>query len=362
VKTLWVHADWYPRCRSMTMLAVLVLSCALACGYVAFVVSTNNLGHDFAGTVWNPGRAVLDGSTPYPDESYFGSASVNPAPTILALAPLSLMSFEAACFVMSLMLLAAAGGALVVLRVRDWFAYAAVLSSFAVVGASSWGNTAALMVFFVALAWRDRRRSWLWLAAAILVKLWMLPLLLWLVLTRRREAALSLLALGVALAAGWAVIGGDGLAHYPERLHGVQDAHAPNGIFVYAFALKVTHSSAAAAATSLGLAAILFAVARNLDERRMFVVLLAACLVASPIVWPWYLVLLIVVMGVFERSESRSLWLALPASWLFILSPAGVPLPSWLVVVAITLVVLVIATAMEVRLSASKRPLLVRAP
>jgi hypothetical protein len=348
-----VSTRWF----GLAVLAVL-LSSALAVGYSWVVVDARLYGEDFAGTLWRPGQAVIEGTTPYPDESPFGSPSVYPPPVILAFIPLALLPLDIASASMAVLMIAAAMTTLLVLGVRDWFVHAAVLSSFAVLSASSWGNSSPLMILLVALVWRDRTRSWLWLACAILVKLWMAPLLAWLAFTRPRQAALSALTLGIALVAGWAAIGGDGLLDYPARLDAVVDAHARNGMFVYALALQLVGSSTLAWVASLALTGALLVVSHALDERRMFQLLLVACLIASPIVWPMYLGLLVIVIGVSERRHQRTLWLALPATWMFILSPAGAPRPLWLVLSGVVLVAVVTWTALDTRMRPSLwRPL-----
>ena len=179
--------------RSLAFYLLIVLSCMLAVGYCAAVIHAG-LGVDFRGTLWEPARSLIHGRTPYPNhQNLHGSPSVYPPPVILAFTPLSLLPFGIAAVTMCALLLAAAVATLYVLGLRDWFLYAVVLSSLAVVGASTWGNDAPLMVLFVALAWRDRTRSWVWVALAILLKLWMFPLVLWLAFTRRRQAVLAVL-------------------------------------------------------------------------------------------------------------------------------------------------------------------------
>jgi Glycosyltransferase family 87 len=327
---------------------VLVFSCMLAVGYAAAVIEAGQFGVDFGGTLWEPARALIHGGTLYPAPNLHGSPSVYPPPVILAFTPLGLLPFGIAAATMCVLLLSAGAATLYVLRVRDWFIYALVLSSVVIVGAGTWGNQAPLMVLFVALAWRDRTRSWLWVAIAILLKLWMFPLVLWLAFTRRRQAVLATVTVLAAVSVAWALIGGDGLAGYPALLNGVKDAQAGNGILLYALLLKLSGSSAIAAFGAITSATILCLIARTLDERRMFQLILIACLIATPIVWSSYLGLLLVAIAVSNRRRERLMWFVMPALWLLVVSPSGQPRPLWLVVYVMCLVAAAMTLAMDV--------------
>jgi Glycosyltransferase family 87 len=330
---------------------LLVASCMLAVGYGAAVIGAGQFGVDFGGTLWEPARSLIHGGTPYPNhQNLHGSPSVYPPPVILAFTPLSLLPFGIAAVTICVLLLAAATATLYVLGLRDWFVYAVVLSSLAVVGASTWGNDAPLMVLFVALAWRDRTRSWVWAAFAILLKLWMFPLLLWLAFTRRRQAVLAALTILAAVTVAWTLIGGDGLAGYADRLRSLQDAQGPNGILLYALLLKLSGSATVATFGAMASAAILCLIARTLDERRMFQLILVACLVASPIMWSSYLALLMVTIAVSNRRSERAMWFVMPALWVVAVSPPGSPRPLWLVGYVMCLVAVVMTFALDVPL------------
>jgi len=83
----------------------------------------------------------------------------------------------------------------------------------------------------LALAWRWRRHAvqvGLAVAALVAVKPFLLPLTLWLALTRRWRATVVALVGGVALiVAPWAVIGFDGFRHYPRLVDRVESAYGP---------------------------------------------------------------------------------------------------------------------------------------
>jgi hypothetical protein len=138
------------------------------------------------------------------------------------------------------------------------------------------------------------------------VKLILWPLAVWLASTRRlRTALLSLTAAAVALALSWGAIGFAGLRDYPDLLRRVQELEEANGYTVYALAVDLGVSSAWARALGLVLAVSLLAsvvhFGRRGDERRAFVLALAAALACTPIVWLHYFALLLVVVAVSER-------------------------------------------------------------
>ena len=82
--------------------------------------------------------------------------------------------------------------ALWILGVRDWRCYVIALTSPVVVHGLYYGNLTIVMVLLVALAWRYRERAriaGLALGAAVAAKLFVWPLVVWLLLTRRFRAA-----------------------------------------------------------------------------------------------------------------------------------------------------------------------------
>ena len=112
----------------------------------------------------------------------------------------------------------------------------------------------------------------------------------------------------------WAVIGFDGLRDYPSLLRVVQDVYAVRSVSLstVAGALGAPVWAAVAVATVAGLACIAAAVwlVRGDDgDRRAFTVLVAASILASAIVWPNYLALLLVPVAIT--------WPRLAPAWFF---------------------------------------------
>jgi len=87
-------------------LAVLVaIETALA--LAVFRLELDSLGFDFRGTLWEPGRAILAGSSPYPapDAVADGNPSVYPPPILLAALPLALLPLSVATVIWAACLL-----------------------------------------------------------------------------------------------------------------------------------------------------------------------------------------------------------------------------------------------------------------
>ena len=152
-------------------------------------------------------------------------------------------------------------------------------------------------------------------ASAVAAKLFVWPLVVWLLLTRRFRAAAWAAGSAVVLVFGaWALVGFDGLVDYPKLLRVVQDVYAVRSISLstVAGALGASVSVAVAVAAvagiaCLGVAAWLVGSCRRRPPRVRVVV--AACIVASPIVWPNYAALLFVPIAIT--------WPRLAPAWFF---------------------------------------------
>ena len=122
---------------------------------------------------------------------------------------------------------------------------------------------------------------------AIAIKLFMAPLWLWLLLTRRYRAACYTTALAPAvMLAAWALIGFDGLREYPRLMRLVSDRYGGDGALVYGLARQVG-LGAGAIVVSAAVAAVLLGLAwrARRDELAAFALVAAAALVLSPVGW-----------------------------------------------------------------------------
>jgi hypothetical protein len=278
------------------------------------------LGFDFRGTLWEPARAFVDGAAIYPEPTreavVVGNPAVYPPVLVVFLVPLALLPVAVASLIWFCLLGACVFVALRILGVSDWRCYVLAISSPVVVHGMFYGNLTVALVALVAVAWRFRDRAWvagMVVGAAVAAKLFVWPLVAWLLLTRRYRAALwSALAATSLLLGAWAVIGFQGLHDYPALLRIVQDVYAVRSVSLATAAAALGASepiaiacAAFAGAALLGLAAC---VARRTDgDRRAFALVVGACIVASPIVWPNYLALLFVPIAI-TRPRLAPVW------------------------------------------------------
>jgi hypothetical protein len=293
--------------------------------------------YDFRGTVWEASRAIVDGQSPFPAPTTAAVDVGNPAvypPTIgLAASPLLLLPFDVAAAFWFVGLLAGVAGALWMLGVRDWRCYVLALTTFPVIHGAVFGNVTLILVLATAVAWRYRDRWPIAAAAlgfAIAVKLFLWPLGVWLLATRRFAAAAGAFVGGTVMLLGsWATIGFAGLRDYPDLLDALTHVFALHSNSLYALVLWAgsSHTLAQLAAVSVGALVLVgvYVLARRGDDRESFSAAMVAALVLSPIVWPHYFALLLIPVVLFQPRLGR-LWLAAPAfSAVAFLVPYGEP-------------------------------------
>jgi hypothetical protein len=112
----------------------------------------------------------------------------------------------------------------------------------------------------------------------------------------------------------WAVIGFEGFRDYPALLREVQDVYAVRSISLStvaaALGASVTVAVVLAAVAGLVCLAVAAWLVRRADgDRRAFAVVVGACVLATPIVWPNYAALLFVPIAVT--------WPRLAPAWFF---------------------------------------------
>ena len=302
------------------------------------------LGSDFRGTLWNAAGALLEGRSPYPT---LGSAAVesgNPAVyppfAMLVVAPLRLLGWHTALALWLVVLVAAAVAGLHLLGVRDWRLYPLVLVSIPVMQGVLYSNITLLLLFGVGIAWRYRERpgiSGLAIGVIVAAKLFLWPLGVWLLLTRRFRSAFAAACWAVGLViVPWAAIGFDGLRDYPRLLGEVSDYYGPRSMSLLALGDHIGLSEQPARVLPLVGGIVVLAIAavvsrREVSDRRVFALCVLAAVVASPIVWGYYLTLLFVpVLMVRPRLDVVA---ALAVALWIVLSPAAVwgplHLPPW---------------------------------
>jgi hypothetical protein len=286
------------------------------------VVAMDAVGYDFRGTIWEPATALVDGRSPYPEATRQAIELGNPAvypPFVFVLAfPLGLLGFSVAMGVWTVLLAAALVFSLRVLEVRDWRCYALAVTSAPVLEGFYWGNItlALLPPLAIAWRWRDRPRvAGIAIGVLVAAKLFAWPLVVWLLLTRRFRAALWSAGAAVALVGGaWVLIGFDGLTSYPALLSALEDVYGTRSFSVATAVSALGAPSTAAVMLGLAGGIVLIGLAGWLARRAdggetAFAVTVAACIVATPVVWPYYFALLYVPIAIR--------WPRLAPAWFF---------------------------------------------
>lgn len=293
-------------------------------------------GFDFRPT-WDAGGRILDGERVYPPARPEVLAGEDqfvypPAPAVAALA-LRPLGFELSSFLLALGLVGAVLLTLRLLGVRDWRCYGVAMLALPVLDGIRLGALSAFLALAAALAWRYRSSVWVVgvaLGAALAAKLFLWPLVLWLLVTRRVRHALATAGIAVAVTfAAWLAAGFSGLREYPALLSALTDALAERSYSVLALGQASGLSSTAAQALAVVAGASVLAGAAVATrrasapdaDRTLFLAALAAALVFSPIVWTHYFVLLLVPIAL-ASPRLGPLWLLPLAFW--VLPHAGV--------------------------------------
>jgi hypothetical protein len=206
------------------------------------------------------------------------------------------------------------------LGVRDWRCYGLAFVWPPVLDAIQTANVSIFLGLLAALTWRFRDRtlgSAASLGTSLATKILLWPLVLWLAATRRLKAA----TWSVAIAAGvvfvtWGAIGFRGLLDYPGVLNRLSEFMDGRTYSVYALGLDLGVAPTVARLLWLALAVALLVgvaiVGRGGDDRRAFVLAIAATIACSPIVWLHYFVLLLVVVAVASPRLGPLWFLGLP--------------------------------------------------
>lgn len=320
--------------------------------WTIYVVATVHLwGFDFHGGAWTAARDVWAGRSPYhaPDPAKLlvpGNAYIPPPLFAFLCGPLALLPFVPAVVVFGVACTAALVLALRIVGVRDWRVYGLALTSYPFVASLALGQPDGLLALGIALAWRYRS-SWRGAAAlgiVIALKLLAWPLLLWLVLTRRfRQAGVAAAVVTGAVLGSWSPIGFQGLTQYGRLLDADATAFAVRSHSVVSAALRLGTSQHAArliaVLVALGVAVLVVRLGTDRDLA-LFAAALSFGLLASPIMWTHYLVVLYVPLAIAHRHPE--VWLLTIPFWL---SPLEPPPHVWKVfwVLALTVVVSVLS-------------------
>ena len=215
--------------------------------------------------------------------------------------------------------------ALRIVGVRDWRVYGVALLTPAALSSLLLGAVDFSLVLGLAACWRWRdqaSRAGVALGVIVALKLVALPLVAWLLVTRRWRAAVSpgVVSLGLWLA-GWAVIGFHGFAGYPHLLSLLTEIESKRGYspVAYANALGISGGAADLAPYAVGVCLLgaMWFVSRRREggDEAAFLLGVLALLAFSPIVWHHYLVLLFVPLAIY-CPRFAPIWTLPLLSWL----------------------------------------------
>jgi hypothetical protein len=253
---------------------------------------------------------VLHGNFAYPtDLNAVADPYVYPPLTAILFTPFALLPVAVAELIYTALGILGVFVALRAFGVTDWRCYGAAFLWPPVLSAIQAGNITLLLLCGIGLAWVFRARApLLGLSVAVLVsaKLFLWPLALWLLATRRFRAAAWAAGLFVVLnGLAWTIVDAGSVRAYLGLLHRLNASEGLDTYTLKALAGRLgLPASAGMALTGLAIAAVGFVWwkhGRGSDRLTLAAAVLIA-LVASPIVWLHYLALLLVPVALTRRS------------------------------------------------------------
>jgi alpha-1,2-mannosyltransferase len=290
--------------------------------WLAWFVSGHGGGGDFS-IFRRAGEAVLEGRTPYVHPTLKLLATndrfVYPTPFALPFIPFTFSPEKAAAVGFLFLSVAAVLGSIWLLGVRDWRCYGASLLGLPVFGSLGVGSIGPFLLLLCALGWRfrDRTVAGVPLALAAAAKLFLWPLLVWLLVTRRFRACAAALATIGATFALWASIDPGGMRRYPETIRLLNDVQRWKSYSLESLLISL-HVSALASEVATGVAAVAAVSAvvmlRRRGDRATFGAAVVAALIATPILWAHYLMLLLAPIAL-ARPRLAPLWLLPVVLW-----------------------------------------------
>jgi alpha-1,2-mannosyltransferase len=289
--------------------------------------SQDMLAWDFQQSFRPAAEAVLNGISPYPppvaESMAERDAFVYLPLGAFVFAPFVVLPTYAANLVVTALVVLLALAALRILGVRDWRCYGIAFLSPAMLSAIQTTNLTLPLLLALAAIWALRHRAvlpGLVLALTLATKLFLWPVFVWLVATRRyRAAAVSAVTTAVLVGGGWALIGFAGLGDYPALLHVLAEALEQDSYTIFALAsdLGAPDLLARGIGIAVGAATLLgcWVLGRRGDESRSFTLAIVAALLFTPIIWLHYFVLLLVPIAIVRRRLSL-LWATPLLFWL----------------------------------------------
>jgi alpha-1,2-mannosyltransferase len=320
------------RVASWIALGLAPLVCAGV--FLGLSYANETLAYDFRNAYLPAAEDVLAGESPYVGLDHprlaAETAYVYPPTYAYALVPLTPLSENASSVLVTLIGIGLLVGALAVVGVRDWRCYGAAFLWAPTLVAVKMGSSSLVLAFGCALAWHFRQRAWQSAGAmglSIAVKLYVWPLLVWALATRRVGVATRALVIASATVVGtWAALGFADVTHYPSLLMRHAELEAADSYSFIGVAAELGLGDWVGQVVGIAVGAALLAACalygRDGDDARSFTCAIGAALAMTPILWQHYLVLLIVPLAI-GRPRFSALWL-LPALLFWL-----VALPVW---------------------------------
>lgn len=314
----WRRALWWGFLLCVVMVfAVTALLNATTLGY----------GFDFRYQYYEGATAVVEGEPLYasPDDPAYekSRAYAYPPLTAVLLAPVSFVPRLPATVLMVLASLVAVVAAVALVGVRDPVCYLAIVASSAFWNVLETANVTAFLALGIAVLWRYRASVWpvaITVGLAVATKLFLWPLLIWAVATRRLRA--TLVACAVALGAtvlSWAAVGFHGLTTYPRVAEALYDLHARRSYSFVGMSTELGLGQTVGTLCGLvvggGLLGACVYFGRRDDDLRALACAVVAAMAFTPIVWQHYVVLLLPLLAV-ARPRFSGAWVLPVLLWL----------------------------------------------
>jgi hypothetical protein len=311
---------------------------------------------DFHHYYWPSGTYVLHGHSPFPPPTanavsllHLYPAGEYPAPVAVFFAPFGLLPLWLAESIFTVVLVSAVVVALHLVGVRDWRCYGIAFLWAPVAFGIQTANLSLLLLLGLGLLWRLRdkvARAALVVGTLISLKLFLWPLVVWLLATRRYlAAAWSLMVALTITLVSWAILGFAGFHDYPRVARIFVRYYETSSYTPYAFLVRLGASGSLARVGGLvlgvaALGAVVVVARRRHSDVASFTFAVGAALLCSPIVWLHYFALLLVPLAILSPVFSIA-WVLPLILWA---CPVGAPSSAWtfalpLVVCAVALLV-----------------------
>lgn len=303
---------WIPRIRAAQHVLLAVLSVWVVYLFLSHWAAEDAIAVDFHHYYWPAGDRVMHHLSPYVYGPWYAAevpvGFVYPAPAAVLFAGVAVIPRDIGDVLFTALAIGAPLIALWLLDVSDWRLYALVLLWPPVLFGIQTANLSTLIVVALAGIWRMRDRPFaagVILGVVVALKVFLFPLGLFL-LASKRYGALGY-AIGTACivsVAAWVIVGLDEIQRYRATVAEFTRLREDYGYSVIGFverlggARPVAYAIAVALAATAALAAVVYA--RRGQEGTSFSLALSAGLLATPILWQHYLVMLLVPIALRE--------------------------------------------------------------